>query len=453
MTSAKDPPARQPSEHELMAGGGTTFLPGSGVPFGVRQARSRGRRVRVVRRVEPHETAAARDRHPATGGARQRRLEERRRQRVRRRGLLGTASLVVLGLVAASALGVFVQRRIGGDAPADSGPPHRPTQVATLVSIGDPVRIDDIAVFALSPEEDLAIVVLIPAGTRVEVPGSGLASLTEAYAIGGPALLETAVANLLGVRFDGRAVIYQGELSSVFRRVSPIHVDVPQRVTIAHPDGRIEVKFAAGPQKLSAEQLVEFMTFPGATDIDRVARQQLAWESWFQAAGAGAGRDLRAADLGAHAPVLEKVFEKAGETIREYQILPVQSAGVGGDVEIFQPKADEIRLMVERVLAGALPEEALDGRLRVDIRNGNGRIGVSQKVAALLVPMGYNVVITGNADHFRYEDTQVVFYAEDVEGAARDVVGVLGTGRLILNRLPSGVADITVIVGKDFPRS
>jgi hypothetical protein len=120
-------------------------------------------------------------------------------------------------------------------------------------------------------------------------------------------------------------------------------------------------------------------------------------------------------------------------------------------VEIYQPKREEIAALVSRTLAGAVPPAADQGRTKVEVLNGTGRIGVAQKVASLLVPAGLQVVLAGNADNFSHDKTDVIFYDETMEAKARDVVRILGVGRLLLNRFTSGVADITVIVGKDFP--
>lgn len=368
---------------------------------------------------------------------------------------MGTALLVVLGLVSAVGLGLLVQGQFGG--PSDQTQPEaRPVQVATLLSVTGPGAkgVDDITVFALSPDESEAIMVLIPPGTRVEVPGTGPAALSESIGSGGPKLLETAVANLLGIRFDAEGVITPTQLANVFRRVAPIAIDVPTRVAVSQPNGRVDVRFAAGPQRLSAEQLVDYMTFKGqGTDIDRVARQQLGWEAWLAAAGTGAGDDLSAGVglLPVQAP-LKKVFGQAGKGSRTYQFLPVEAAGVTGGSDIYQPKKEEIKALVGRTLAGAIPPAAAAGRVKVDIRNGNGGVGVSQKVAGLLVPAGYNVVIIGNADNFLHQQTEVVFYDSVFEDKARDVVRLLGVGKLVLNGFPSGVADLTIIVGKDFPK-
>jgi hypothetical protein len=276
--------------------------------------------------------------------------------------------------------------------------------------------------------------------------------MTQAYVTGGQSLLESTVANMLGITFDSGTIISPTALANVFRRVSPVMVDVPQRVAVTQADGRIEVRFPAGPQRFSAEQLVDFMTFRGQdTEIDRVARQRLGWQAWLEAAGGDAGNDLARAAFLSHGPgPLQKIFAVAGASSPEFQILPVEPAGVGGGEEIYQPKTEEMIALVQRILPGAVPDAAVTGRVKVEIRNGNGRIGVSPKVAGILIPAGYNVVLTDNADNFQHQATDVIFYDSKHEGRARDVVRLIGVGQLKLNRVQSGLADITIIVGKDF---
>lgn len=426
----------------------------SGSAVGARTARAQQQQQRQQQQRGVRVTTGRRLRSPRVG-ARQRRLKERRRQRMTRRGLTGTVTLVVLGLVAAAGLGLFVQGKIGGGAATPATEAVRPVQVATLLSVQSDTTagLDDVTLFALSPDESEAAIVLIPPGLRVEVPGADLASLSDAFTTGGAPLLEVSVANLLGIRFDASAVIGKAALANVFRRAAPVPLDVPTRVAVTQPDGRIEVRFAAGPQSLSAEQLVDYMTFRTSEgDLDRVARQKLGWDAWLGAAGPQAAADLNGAGLGAGAAVLGRVLGKAAAGGRDFQILPVESAGIGGPVEVFQPKREEIAALVNRVLAGAIPPAAAEGRTKVDVRNGNGRIGVSQKVSAVLIPAGYHVVVTGNADNFDHDTTDIVYYDERTEARARDVFRLLGVGRLVLNHFRSGVADITIIVGKDFPQ-
>ena len=56
------------------------------------------------------------------------------------------------------------------------------------------------------------------------------------------------------------------------------------------------------------------------------------------------------------------------------------------------------------------------------------------------------------ADAFDYEQTLVIAQGDQAEAAAREIVELLGRGLLFLEvRAPSGVVNVSIIVGQDIP--
>jgi polyisoprenyl-teichoic acid--peptidoglycan teichoic acid transferase len=88
--------------------------------------------------------------------------------------------------------------------------------------------------------------------------------------------------------------------------------------------------------------------------------------------------------------------------------------------------------------------------ITVAVRNGAGIGGLAAAAVSRLVPQGFEVVETGNASQFVYDETLIVHRdAEDKAVAVRDV---LGTGRVVPSRgMYSFDADVLVVVGKDWP--
>jgi hypothetical protein len=112
-----------------------------------------------------------------------------------------------------------------------------------------------------------------------------------------------------------------------------------------------------------------------------------------------------------------------------------------------------------RMTRAALPKSIMaafagrtlgDHRLRIEILNGTGEVGLAQRVAAKLVPAGYEVVLTNNAPSFGHATTLVVVQDHKNEGRARSLLQVLGVGKLGTAARPISVADITIVVGADF---
>jgi LytR cell envelope-related transcriptional attenuator len=74
---------------------------------------------------------------------------------------------------------------------------------------------------------------------------------------------------------------------------------------------------------------------------------------------------------------------------------------------------------------------------------------VGELVAERIVPSGFRIVVSENASSFDHDETLVVVGSpEDVELGER-VRDLLGTGTVNVS-VSSGLAPVTVLVGKDF---
>ena len=87
----------------------------------------------------------------------------------------------------------------------------------------------------------------------------------------------------------------------------------------------------------------------------------------------------------------------------------------------------------------------------VVVLNGSGAPGVGAKVAQKLIPGGFQVVASQNARKFNYKTTTVYANTQASYPAAERAGRLLGAGAVTLGHSPvSGLADITIVVGKDF---
>ena len=86
----------------------------------------------------------------------------------------------------------------------------------------------------------------------------------------------------------------------------------------------------------------------------------------------------------------------------------------------------------------------------VIVQNGAGTPGLGEHVAARVLPLGFRVVLSQNADVFGYERTRIIANSDDALADARRIRRALGVGRVGVSQVPSGLGDITIIVGEDF---
>jgi hypothetical protein len=155
----------------------------------------------------------------------------------------------------------------------------------------------------------------------------------------------------------------------------------------------------------------------------------------FSSAGSSVAADLivtvaTADGLLLGAPPVEAVSTAGGEAL---------ALSAGAAAEFVPSRLGHLLLM-----AGDRP--------RVEVLNGNGRIGATRVVAEAVVRQGFRVVRTDNADRFDYAATLVIAQGEEAQQAAREVAGILGVAAVYLEEAaPSLVVEVSIIVGQDIP--
>jgi hypothetical protein len=314
-----------------------------------------------------------------------------------------------------------------------------------LLVVGDPGA----AAFALvvsGPNAPPTLTVL-PQDVLVAVPGFGEYRLGDAMLFEGPELVELSITNQLGVRIDRVVPIATGGLA--------LAIESPVPVTLVEPffvdDGSGVVRqLPSGDSNVSPDLLQDLLVLPGAGDaFEWVQRQGAAWRGVLASVAADPGvADRLLVSSGPDAADLLVTIAGTEDVI--VATLPVERAqdtGIGPALALVSDRIDGF--VAERFGHLVLRPE---GRPRVEILNGNGRIGSTRAVAAILVRRGFRVVRTDNADTFDHTDTLVVAQGESAEASAREVVDLLGHGLLFLEvRAPSAIVDVSIIVGTDVP--
>jgi hypothetical protein len=92
-------------------------------------------------------------------------------------------------------------------------------------------------------------------------------------------------------------------------------------------------------------------------------------------------------------------------------------------------------------------------RPRVELLNGVGGVGITQRVAGIVVPAGGEVTLTGNVPGFGVNRTRVVYYRPEARAAAARLAKALRVGEVVPAADAIDVVDVTIIVGRDFERS
>ncbi len=154
-------------------------------------------------------------------------------------------------------------------------------------------------------------------------------------------------------------------------------------------------------------------------------RAEIGWEP----------KDLATADSAAD--VQSALEAAAGAPV---SALPVSEVATG----IVQADPEAVRQTVAQVFGG--PDREVVG---VIVLNGSGVPGVGALVADRIVPGGFRVVVSENAARFNHRETLIVVGSADDVALGERVRDLLGTGSVNVS-VSSGIAPVTIVVGKDF---
>lgn len=381
---------------------------------------------------------------PDRGDGTRRRRRQQKKQTTRSLASRILLVVVLLGLLAA--IGWVAVSLLGDDDQGSESPPASDEQDATGGDDVDPALV----VLTNDAGEVYGVTILAPAstsivhvapGTMVEVPSIGLASLRDAHADGGIELLRDSLENLLGVRFGATAELAPASLAEAVRTVGPLTIVVDDAVTTRGATGRVSIVVPQGRQAVEADGVLGVLEPVGdGTSLDRLVRHQAFWDAYLDALGDDA-------PAGGFVPISDAMEVVAAEDVR-HQVLPVEAvAGIDGDDELFRVLDDELDAMVARLFPGSTAPE---DRVRVRILNGAGAPGLAQRVQPLLVDVGGEVTLSGNADRFDYAVTQIVYYDDARLADANAIRDALGVGEVVKSRTPLEVVDVTIVVGTDF---
>ncbi|HWO70884.1 MAG TPA: LytR C-terminal domain-containing protein, partial [Actinomycetota bacterium] len=267
-----------------------------------------------------------------------------------------------------------------------------------------------------------AAAVTLPPEAVAVVPGYGEATFAEASRLPGP-MLRAAAANVLGLWVDRYAVVAADALAAAVDRAGGLPLRLPAELSGSGEPSRVT---------FSGEQLVGFLAGRGeAADL-----------RWRVALGALLGRgvlgtaDLSETDDGAAAV---RILRAAGGA--EVAPLPTRRLDEG----LLLPDLDAVDGLAARLFGG--PGTA---PVRVSVWNGSGTPGVGRLVAERLIPAGFRIVLSENADAFGQAETVITAVGREHRAAAERVRELLGVGRVQVQRVPSGFSDLGIVVGEDF---
>ena len=401
-------------------------------------------------------------------GRRQARLASARRRRrttvfavVSALALVAVFGVVVLPLLLRSGQRTATTAAASNEPRGSQAQPVEARRTLLLVRYEEPggPAVGVTLLSAAGPDSQ-AVVVFLPTGLLVDVPGVGFDRLAQAQRYGGTDLVRRSVAEALGIEVTHVAGLLDDALPELLGAAGPLTIDVGSEVLI----GAGQVAFEAGEQELDGNRLAQYWTFdaPDEPALADFPRQQEVLESLFLRLAEdpaqmdrllGVGQplldtDATEDDLRALVASLVSALEEDRLAFRLLPVEPVGPTAAGGEgsYNLSATAAEEIGALL------ALGPPVDDGQTRVQVLDGVGEPGVTQAVDQALGDGDFRIVQTDNAPS-EVDRTEIIVYDDSDESRARAeaVREALGTGTITTSSRPQSVIDVTVVVGADFP--
>lgn len=344
-------------------------------------------------------------------------------------------------------------------------------------------RTDAIALVIFDAANKSVKVASIPRDSRVYIPGRGWDKINHAYVYGGMELLRETVVNLTGVPVNYFAKVNYKSFPRIIDMLGGVDIYVEKRLHYNDYSGKLFINIEKGQQHLDGKKALHYVRFrhDPLGDIGRVQRQQKFMDvllaklkspsiifkipDIMNEIVAAVDTDLTPLEalsmlnftnsLPKERVRLFMAPGKAGysgklsywiiDNPKFYQLLarddppdeaaasPVSASAAGGS-EIDDDKLAELRIAI--------------GSVR--ILNGDGENGLGKRASQIFQSIGIEVPYTGNAKHYDYRSSSIVYPADaDGKRGAQALAELCGITNKGLIREDKRTQKLTLILGHD----
>lgn len=290
-------------------------------------------------------------------------------------------------------------------------------------------RLLSIALVCVDPDNVALTFFWIPVNTRVYIDGTGYCTVEEAFDRQHELGAVAAVRKLANIDIAHYMEINDAGLARLESLLAPLQVDPDDADQAMLVDAICRKLFGSSNEELSS-RVDAFMT---CVTTDATKEQVTK-----------AFRALHGINI---------------DTSCYQETMPTTMQEIDGN-EYCVCNTDTWNTMVSRVASGmspiASPSEVDVNNVTRDsctvaVWNGVGVSGVGSDCTEELEKLGWNVISTGNAAQFVYDETFVIFKDTDDEAAARLLAADLGQGRVVRSYARYNYkGNLLVVIGKDY---
>jgi LCP family protein required for cell wall assembly len=345
-------------------------------------------------------------------------------------------------------------------------------------------RSDAIALAVFDQNRQTARVLSIPRDSRVLIPDRGWDKVNHAYVYGGISLLRETLIHTLNVGISYFVVLNYQNFTRMVDLIGGVEIDVEKKLQYTDYSGKLFINIPKGRQHMSGKTALEYVRFrhDPLGDIGRVQRQQkftaVVLEKikspslWLNLMGLA---EEFISAINTNLTPLEGVrlltFMNSLPRERiQMQVAPGKASYIGNTsywildpLEISKWLAGEVEThetLSSLTSADELPADLSYETLlelvaqigKIGVLNGDGTSGLGRKASQIFQKIGVDVVYTGNAKHFDYYASNVLYpenAGENGRRAAEALAKLCGITNTALIQRDRTAAMVSIVLGHD----
>ena len=346
-------------------------------------------------------------------------------------------------------------------------------------------RADSIGIAAIDIDKKIVRFMSLPRDTRVDIPEHGWQKINHSYAFGKIPLLRQTIVNYLGIPINYHVLVYYESFPQIVDLVGGVDIVVEKKLFYVDNAQKLRIDIPKGPQHMNGKTALQFVRYRNDAlgDIGRVKRQQdfvkavlkkIQQPSILPRLPEVARQLVSIVDTNmpvAQAIQLASYLKDLTSDRIIFFTMPGKSAYIGnlsywvGDLAEASMllsgaiSGDSAKEIVSTISQDASAQEDLSAQKdllksikgSVAVLNGDGAKGIGKRFSQVLEKIGIDVGYTGNARHFDYHTTSIIY---PLKSSASTIAGAQALARIcgIDKRLVTAeraANAITIIVGHD----
>lgn len=302
-------------------------------------------------------------------------------------------------------------------------------------------RPDTLALVSYDPKGSKIEIISIPTSAVVDIPGHDVGEAARAYQLGRARLMVATVEYLVGTEIDYYMKIDRKALQKAIDDLKGLNMGGK---TLSGT-GAVDYVRGTGKDK-EADSIKRQQTVLKLLDAKMKGLTAVELVKMITDTKPDFDTDMKAK----YAAVLAQQIVNVENSDILFYTLPMKEMVVDNRT-LYQPLRPQIDSLMDK-LFGKDRNKNDKQASRIRVLNGSGEPGLANDLARILISNGYRVIDIKNADRFDYPETELIVYSSDSSEMikANQVKGILGIGKIYVNNLPQDVADMTIIVGKDY---